>query len=165
MGRTDTARSQRGGELASSGSPGGAKRAPKVLLGWKELKCLLDARGYEQGGFLLKHEDGAIVGVLPVPSRLNSPERYAMDPKEYRRLRRTRKDIAGVIHTHPSGDPEPSEDDRRLTKLFPVREGEYRAVWHPRSGRLTLFDQTGDVWVGYIRRPLWFRLIAPLFYE
>jgi len=138
---------------------------PKINLKWHALSELIDWEGNETGGLLIGSDD-AIEGVWPVPSRRPNPNRYSVQRGIYYKARDTAGRLGirvwGVIHTHPNGPEGPSAEDIELAKRYRIRAGEVRAVWHPRSGRLTLFDAQGPTASTTIACPLWFRLVRAL---
>lgn len=136
----------------------------KVQLTFRNLKQLLDFGGNETCGFLVAKEL-EIIDVWPSPSLRSQPDSYSIGRRAwalaYKSARSQGLQIAGAIHTHPDGPPGPSEKDLQIATR--LRNG-LRAVWHPRSGRFTLYDRSGIIAVLDIPCPWWFRLIVPFFF-
>ena len=134
-------------------------------LSFADLSTLLDPEGYEQCGFLMG-QAGRIECIWPTPSLRPSSTSYRIGREAWDRAReraaREGLSLLGSIHTHPDGPPGPSERDLWLSAR--LGNGGVRAVWHPRSGTLTIYDASGILRQDVIARPWWFRLIAPLFY-
>lgn len=134
-------------------------------IGFAQLRPLLDVEGNERCGLLVAR-DGVIVDVWPVPSLRPSPVSYAIGRSAWidghRRARELGVRVVGSIHSHPDGPEGPSEQDLEIARHLPPRE--IRAVWHPRSGRLTFYGREGILASETVARPLWLRMVAPVFW-
>ena len=133
------------------------------LLTFAHLRPLVSYEGNEGCGFLIVRD--GICEVWPVPSRKPSPTGYSIGRQQHIRARIRAKaencQIWGTIHTHPDGPPGPSPEDLHLTRFL---RGEVRAVWHPRSGLLTIYGREGVISTSTISRPFWFRILAFLLF-
>ncbi len=64
---------------------------------------------------LLAGLNGVVVGVLPVPNQLNSPERFLMEPvgqlRALQLIEEQQQDLLAIFHSHPLGPEQPSQTD------------------------------------------------------
>lgn len=128
----------------------------ELRISFDHLRPLLPVDGNETCGFLVS-DGAAIIDVWPTPSLEPSPDSYSIGRNAWiqarKRARALGLRIVGTIHTHPDPhDPGgPSEIDLEIARRLPP--GELRAVWHPRSGRFTLYDRSGIIMTTVIRQP------------
>ena len=137
----------------------------RLDIGFEHLRPLVGFDGNEACGFLIADGE-AIIDVWPTPSLRPSSTFYSIGRNAWiaahRRAAANGVRVVGSIHTHPDGPRGPSELDLAIARR--LRHGELRAVWHPRSGTLTLYSRQGIIATTVIPRPWWLRLIAPLFF-
>ena len=134
---------------------------PLMRVTFRDLEPLIDWEGNERCGFLIG--DGKrIMAIWPTPSLSPSPSSYSIGYLAWREAKaRARKEgvlLMGSIHTHTYGDYGPSKKDLRIARR--LDEGDYRAVWHIRSGTVTLYDRSGILYSKGVRNPLWLRRAA-----
>ena len=120
--------------------------------------------GCETCAFLVGKEGSLdVLEVWPTPSLTPSPENYSIGKRAWegakKRARSLDMVVIGTIHTHPLGPEGPSPQDEACA-CFLRPPDRIRAVWHPKSGKLTTYNGQGVLDQRTLPRSLKLRLFA-----
>lgn len=130
-----------------------------------QLLQLADHEGNERCGFIVGTKN-AVTDIWAIPSLRPDPCSYRIGKPAWNgareRAQRESVILHGSIHSHPNGPKGPSVCDLWLSAR--LHHGALRMVWHPRSGTLTTYGKQGIIDQCQTKRPLWFRLIALVFW-
>ena len=89
-----------------------------------------------------------VVTAIEVPNRAREPGRFEADPlalaRAERELHRRGLRLTGYYHSHPAGDPTPSEADR-AGELWPGRGPRLRLIVCP-DGRWAMYEVEATGW-------------------
>jgi proteasome lid subunit RPN8/RPN11 len=108
---------------------------------WKMMQAHMQSCAPMEGCGLLAGIDDSVREVFLIPSQLQSPSRFRMDPTEQLRAFRSMEDrgmeLIGIFHSHPA-DTRAGSAPAEEPSVTDIREAAYPAVhviWSRREGQ------------------------------